>query len=223
MPPEPLTLAFDTAAAHCAAALVSGKTVLAQRHEHMARGQAERLFPLLEEVLKEGGATWRDLARIGVGIGPGNFTGIRISVAAARGLALSLAIPAIGVSAFQAIAEAGPRPALALVDGRAGRIHGQLFAETGPLAPPFTATPEELVTGEYTRNGAYLIGENSEEIARRTNAANARICPPAAPVAVSIGRIAARADPAAHPPAAPLYMRPADAASSRVQAPRILP
>ncbi|MDZ7711261.1 MAG: tRNA (adenosine(37)-N6)-threonylcarbamoyltransferase complex dimerization subunit type 1 TsaB [Roseovarius sp.] len=100
---EPLTLGFDTSAAHCAAALLSGDRVLACCAEEMGRGQAERLVPLLEEVLAEGGARWRDLDRIGVGIGPGNFTGIRISVATARGVALSLGISAFGISIFDVI------------------------------------------------------------------------------------------------------------------------
>ncbi len=101
---DPLILAFDTSAAHCAAALLCGDTVLATRAEEMGRGQAERLFPLLEEVLADKGVVWGDLQAIGVGIGPGNFTGIRISVSAARGLALALRIPAIGISTFDAIA-----------------------------------------------------------------------------------------------------------------------
>jgi tRNA threonylcarbamoyl adenosine modification protein YeaZ len=95
-------LAFDTSAAHCAAALLLGDRVIS-RAEEMTRGQAERLMPLLQEVLAEGGVTFEDLSRIGVGIGPGNFTGIRISVSAARGLALGLGIPAIGVSGFDAL------------------------------------------------------------------------------------------------------------------------
>ena len=90
---DPLILGFDTSAAHCAAALLCGEQCLAARHEDMTRGQAERLMPLLEDLLAEAGASWRDLARIGVGIGPGNFTGVRIAVSAARGLALSLKIP----------------------------------------------------------------------------------------------------------------------------------
>ncbi|MBQ0752460.1 MAG: tRNA (adenosine(37)-N6)-threonylcarbamoyltransferase complex dimerization subunit type 1 TsaB [Roseovarius sp.] len=100
---EPLILAFDTSAAHCAAALLQGERVLVSRAETMGRGQAERLMPLLHEVLDQAGITWRDLDRIGVGIGPGNFTGIRISVAAARGLALSLDIPTVGISTLEAI------------------------------------------------------------------------------------------------------------------------
>ncbi|KAG1713668.1 putative lipoprotein YufN [Nymphon striatum] len=67
----------------------------------MSRGQGERLMVLLEEVLAENEVTWADLDAIGVGIGPGNFTGIRISVSAARGLALGLDKPAIGVSLFE--------------------------------------------------------------------------------------------------------------------------
>jgi len=100
---EPLTLGFDTSAAHCAAALLRGDRVVVSHSEEMGRGQAERLMPLLQEILDASGVTWRDLTRIGVGIGPGNFTGIRISVAAARGLALSLDIPTIGISTLEAI------------------------------------------------------------------------------------------------------------------------
>ncbi|MEQ5869893.1 tRNA (adenosine(37)-N6)-threonylcarbamoyltransferase complex dimerization subunit type 1 TsaB [Sagittula sp. NFXS13] len=104
-----MILAFDTSTAHVIAALLDGDSLRAVKAEPMARGQAERLMPLLEEVLTEGGATWQDVTRIGVGIGPGNFTGIRIAVSAARGLALGLGVPAVGVSTFDVIrsAEAG--------------------------------------------------------------------------------------------------------------------
>lgn len=83
--------------------MLSGDRIIAVRSEEMARGQAERLMPLLQDMLDSQGVAWRDLSRIGVGIGPGNFTGIRISVSLARGLALSLGIPAIGVSTLDAI------------------------------------------------------------------------------------------------------------------------
>ena len=101
-------LAFDTSAAHCAAALLSGGRIVARRSEEMGRGQAERLMPLLQEVMDAAGLDWSALDRIGVGIGPGNFTGIRIAVSAARGLALALEIPAIGVSVFDAIRHGTP-------------------------------------------------------------------------------------------------------------------
>ncbi|WP_170789746.1 tRNA (adenosine(37)-N6)-threonylcarbamoyltransferase complex dimerization subunit type 1 TsaB [Ruegeria lacuscaerulensis] len=105
MPSDPIILAFDTSAAHCAAALLDGDQIVATRVEQMTRGQAERLMPLLEELLAEADCTWQDLSAIGVGIGPGNFTGIRISISAARGLVLGLGIPAVGVSGFDALAD----------------------------------------------------------------------------------------------------------------------
>ncbi|WP_438991139.1 tRNA (adenosine(37)-N6)-threonylcarbamoyltransferase complex dimerization subunit type 1 TsaB [Lentibacter sp.] len=102
MPSETLTLAFDTSAAHCAAALLLGEQLLGTAYEPMKRGQSERLFVFLEELLAAHGHIWQDVGKIGVGVGPGNFTGIRIAVSAARGLAMSLEIPAVGVSGFAA-------------------------------------------------------------------------------------------------------------------------
>jgi tRNA threonylcarbamoyladenosine biosynthesis protein TsaB len=97
---SPLILAFDTSAAYCAAALLSGDTVITQTFEPMKKGQAERLMFLLQEMLDLQSLSYTDLSAIGVGIGPGNFTGIRIGVSAARGLALGLGIPAYGVDGF---------------------------------------------------------------------------------------------------------------------------
>jgi tRNA threonylcarbamoyl adenosine modification protein YeaZ len=110
LPSEPIILGFDTSAAHCAAALLCGDRVLVSRREEMTRGQAERLMPLLEECLSDAGFGWSDLTAIGVGIGPGNFTGIRIAVSAARGLALALDIPAVGVDGFDAREKPGSVP-----------------------------------------------------------------------------------------------------------------
>ena len=104
MPKTPLLLAFDTSAAHCAAALLSGDQIIASVEEPMNKGQGERLLGLCAEVLASADVTYSDLTAIGVGIGPGNFTGIRIAVSAARGLALGLGVPAIGVSHLQALA-----------------------------------------------------------------------------------------------------------------------
>lgn len=198
MPKPPLILAFDTSVAHCAAALLSGDTTLASRIEPMQKGQAERLFPLLEDVLAEGGATWADLTAIGVGIGPGNFTGIRISVSAARGLALSLGIPAVGVTSFEAQAIDAPRPIISLIDARREQVFAQELTETAALPPQ--VLPRSEVTA------ANIIGP-SETVS-----------------AVAIARIAASryADPALPRPA-PQYVRAPDAAPPRDPAPVILP
>ena len=104
MRPDRTVLAFDTAREHCAAILVSGGEPDGRVTELMKRGQAERLFPMLGGFLDSRHISWSDLAAVGVGTGPGNFTGIRIAVSAARGLALALGVPAIGTSRFEAIA-----------------------------------------------------------------------------------------------------------------------
>ena len=93
---------FDTSNQYIAAALYIGKQKVQSIIEFMPRGQAERLMSLLNELLEGASLDWSDIAKIGVCTGPGNFTGIRIAVSAARGLALGLEIPAIGISSFEA-------------------------------------------------------------------------------------------------------------------------
>lgn len=141
MPDSRPALGFDTSAAHCAAALVSGEAVIAVRAEAMARGQAEALMPMLEALLAEADLGWRELGVIGVGIGPGSFTGTRIAVAAARGLALGLAIPAVGVCSLEAVALGQPRPFEARLLLRVGEVALQRFTDTG--AGPIETRPGE--------------------------------------------------------------------------------
>jgi tRNA threonylcarbamoyladenosine biosynthesis protein TsaB len=211
----PLVLAFDTSAAHCAAALLSGERVLAQAEEAMATGQAERLFPMFEAVLAEGGAAWRDLSGIGVGTGPGNFTGVRLAVAAARGLALGLGIPAIGIPAFEALAW-GRADVLAVRDARLGAVHLQGFGAGafGPATLPLDGPLPPVAPGTA------VVGDLAAEVAARTGG---RAEAPLAPLAVAIGRIALARLATPQPRPAPLYLRPPDAAPSREAAPVILP
>ena len=129
MPPEPLILAFDTSAAHCAAVLLLGDRVLAARSEVMGRGQAERLIPMLQEIMDAGHFGWGDLTAIAVGVGPGNFTGIRIAVSAARGLALALGIRSIGVTTFEALAWGGKGLQRIVLDGRQDMVFVQEFRD----------------------------------------------------------------------------------------------
>ena len=197
----PLILAFDTSAAFCAAAVLSGDRVLAAAEEPMATGQAERLMPLLAELLSAAGLTWRDLQGIGVGTGPGNFTGVRLSVSAARGLALSLGRPAIGVTRLEALAEGLPRPLAVIEDARRGAAYLQRF---GPDMAAELVEPEDLRDlGDLPRTGggAGLIPGGA-------------ILTPAMPIAVAIARIAARRLGVPQPRPAPLYLRAADAAVS---------
>jgi tRNA threonylcarbamoyl adenosine modification protein YeaZ len=209
---DALVLGFDTSAAHCAAALVSGDRVLAKLQEDMARGQAERLMPLLEEVLAQAGAAWADLAAIGVGIGPGNFTGIRISVAAARGLSLGLGVPAIGVSVFDARAHGLPRPVTVVEDARRGMVYVQDFddAVREPLLLDVSTTG--IAEGvAVTGTGAALFPDRA-----------LRVLSSATPLAVAIAQIAASRLDSPQPRPAPLYLRAPDAAPSNDPGPVML-
>jgi tRNA threonylcarbamoyl adenosine modification protein YeaZ len=207
---DPLILGFDTSAAHCAAALLSGDRVLAEAHEAMGKGQAERLMPLLAEVMAAGGAALADLDAIGVGVGPGNFTGIRIAVSAARGLALALGVPAVGVTGFEAMALDAPRPLLACVDARRDHLYVARLGEGAERGPALVAM-EELA--DWSVPGLTVTGDRAEEVAARLGAA-IRTAPPSP--AAAIARIAATRwrDPLLPRPA-PLYLRAADAAPAR--------
>ncbi len=116
-------LAFDTSGPWCAAALLCNGTIAETRVEDMARGQAERLMRLLEDLLHRADKSWSDLTAIGVGTGPGNFTGIRISVSAARGLAMGLNVPAIGIDGFEARAACHPAGTLIGIPAPRDRIY----------------------------------------------------------------------------------------------------
>ena len=134
--PDRTILAFDTSAAHCAAALLSGGRIVAAAYEEMPRGQAERLMPMVVDLLGEAGVSVGELDAIGVGIGPGNFTGIRVAVAAARGLALGAGIPAIGVSGFDLLAQEVEGPALVRIAAPRGAAYLQRVEDGVPVGKP---------------------------------------------------------------------------------------
>ena len=196
MQPEPTVLAFDTSAAHCAAALLSGGAITA-RVDEMARGQAEHLMPMLEEMLAAKGLRWSDLTALGVGIGPGNFTGIRISVSAVRGLALGLGIPAVGVSGFDTRAHGLPRPVSVAIPAPRERLYLQTITDTDASSPaliPIAEAPGDLAPE-----------------------------PSAETLITHMVQIAAQRASASTPRPAPLYVRAADAAPARDAPPVILP
>ncbi|MEM6971705.1 MAG: tRNA (adenosine(37)-N6)-threonylcarbamoyltransferase complex dimerization subunit type 1 TsaB [Pseudomonadota bacterium] len=105
-----MILGIDTSAGQCAVALLAGGRVAASAAETLSRGHAERLFPMIETVLERAGIGPSGLGRIAVCTGPGSFTGLRVGVAAARGLALGRGVPAIGVTRLEAVAAGVVRP-----------------------------------------------------------------------------------------------------------------
>ena len=212
-----LILAFDTSAAHCAVALLHGDTLLAAAHEDMAKGQAERLMGLLEDMLNASKTSYRALTAIAVGTGPGNFTGIRISVSAARGLALGLGIPAIGVSTLEAQAFGMRGPVLSTVDARRDQVYLQGFDYPGAPAPQQRAL--DTLADLASPPDLTIIGGRSDAVSQRLNT---RATAPAYPLAEALARVSATRLSAPQPRPKPLYIRPADAAPPRDPAPAIL-
>lgn len=177
MPPE-VILAIDTSAAHCAAALLLGNS-LTTRCEEMAKGQAERLPVLVQELLASQGLTLADVTGLGVGVGPGNFTGIRIAVSFVRGLALGLGVPARGVTTFEAVAANHAFPFWALAEAPRGEVYAQRFP--GGAATILTSeAAQNLDAKVYHRNdvtGADLVGRIAEITHMKQGLATSRPAP----------------------------------------------
>ena len=209
MQPKNTILAFDTAAAHCAAVVVRGDETLAARVEPMTKGQAERLFPMIEDVMVEAGVDWTTIDVIAVGTGPGNFTGIRISVAAARGLALSLGIPAIGVSRLEALTFDKNGSCTSVIDARQNRLYVQEFQNGSAISDVQMLD----VDGFLSEHPCLCDGGV---------AVNATLVP-IQQTLVNAANIAAKRAATAQPRPAPLYVRAPDAALPSDQPPTILP
>jgi N6-L-threonylcarbamoyladenine synthase len=133
-----IILALDTAGVDCAVAVYDSDSdsVLGEVTETIGRGHAERLMAILDEALAKAGLGLDAVDRIAVNIGPGSFTGIRVGVAAARGLALSLGVPAIGITTLETMAADALRktpgqPVLAARDAKRDEIYLQTFDEHG--------------------------------------------------------------------------------------------
>lgn len=137
-------LAFDTCFNACSVAVgIEARGAIesvAERYEEMASGQAERLITMIAEVLAEAGITMAEVDIIAVTTGPGTFTGTRIGIAAAKGLALDRAIPVVGLSSLQVIAReiafsASPHCDICVaVDVRRDELYVQFFDKSGLIA-----------------------------------------------------------------------------------------
>ncbi|MCG6882923.1 MAG: tRNA (adenosine(37)-N6)-threonylcarbamoyltransferase complex dimerization subunit type 1 TsaB [Silicimonas sp.] len=218
----PTILAFDTSAAHCAAALLMDGRIVAERHEEMKKGQAERLFPMLDETLASGGLTYADLDAIAVGVGPGNFTGIRIAVSGARGLSVALGIPAIGVSSFEIMAFRAPEgDMLVALEAPRDQAYVQLFHEGKPTGSPRLIDPASPPSDLGISAATLILGQSAEQIADRFGAGFRETRPesPAHDVA-HIAAVKAHTRPGMP---TPLYVRPPDAAPASDPPPVILP
>ena len=211
-------LAFDTTLDRAAATVVVDGRICAERSEDMRIGHAERLFPMIEEVLAVAVLTYPNLDAIAVATGPGSLSGIRIGIAAARGLASALGIPAVGVSVFEALttetAARSDAPATIVVVNRAplDRVYLQRFETDGtgrihPQHPPRMLAPG-AVGKDLAPEGSILVGNAVSALPGDGFVRHpVRGCPDPA----TLARIAAVRPPRMGERPVPLYLRPPDA------------
>jgi len=215
-----LILAIDTALDACAAGVLDTDAgrLIARESLAMKRGHAEALMPLIARVIEASGIGFAALDRIAVTTGPGSFTGLRVGLSAARGIALAASKPVVGVTTLSAyaapiVSRDGGSPIISAIDARHDHVYFQVVSGNGrPLIEPRIAPIEEALAA--SRFGApHLLGNAANILAQRwpENA------PP--PVAVDmqpapdiawVGWLGAAASPVAAL-ARPFYLRAPDA------------
>lgn len=219
-----ITLAIDTSEQACSVALADGTTVIDSKSEIIGRGHAERLLPLIEERLSANGLEYADLQRLAVTTGPGTFTGLRIGLAVARGLALQADIPCVGVTGLTVLAAqvsiGDSVPIHALITGRGGQAFYQQFERqdgfgmAAPVTEPAGLDAEEIAPmilatgGVAVGSGVDLLLEKrliESPLGDSVEIASARHINPA-----TLAVLAQQLAPADYPPE-PTYFRAADA------------
>jgi tRNA threonylcarbamoyl adenosine modification protein YeaZ len=213
-------LAIDTALEACSAAVLDTEGKLVVRSLPMARGHAEALMPLIAETMSAAGTEFADLDRIAVTIGPGSFTGVRVGVAAARGIALAADKPAVGLTTLAALAAPlfdvdDSKALLAVIDARHDQVYMQLFGLGGrTLIAPRLAPVRDAVRAAMA-SPTRIVG-NAARLIESAWPAHERRPPQVVAVrAPDIGWVARLGAVSAEDSAAvkPLYLREADAQS----------
>ncbi|MBU4531533.1 MAG: tRNA (adenosine(37)-N6)-threonylcarbamoyltransferase complex dimerization subunit type 1 TsaB [Hoeflea sp.] len=212
-----LTLALDCSARFCAAALYEAETdrILASASPDIGRGHAEQLPAIVEAVLAEARADLSRIERIGVTVGPGSFAGIRVGVAFARGLSLSLNVPCVGVGSLEAIAIPAARetgkPVMAVLDAKRDHVWALLVDSRGAVLNPAAELAPAAAASLALKSNCGLIGSGALLLASiDASLASRIIADPVAPTIEDVARIAARLEPGANLPE-PRYLRDADA------------
>ncbi len=215
-------LAFDTALGACSAAVVESGRVLAKAFEPRTRGHAEALMPMVERVRAEACLEYEDIDRLAVTVGPGTFTGLRVGLSAARGLALAAGKPLVGLTTLEVLAAAAMLEnaqheghVSVLIDARRGQVYRQSF---GPDRRPLNnaeAIDIGNIADQLPPGPGGLAGSGvaiAAEVLRECRADLIRLDAPEQPDAVIVAALGAlrELDADAAPPN-PLYLRPPDA------------
>ena len=196
-----ITLAVDTCFAACQVAVLNGDAVTV-RSEAMERGHQERLAGMVSDALAEAGVGFPDLSHIGVTVGPGSFTGLRVGLAFAKGMGLALGVPVVGVGALEALAAGRDGRIAGVLDARREQTHLQVFDNGASLAPPEAVDIPAALERLAALPTGMLVGPGAPLLA----ASGWRLEETPWPDIAAVAALAARLDPAEAPPT-PLYLR----------------
>jgi tRNA threonylcarbamoyladenosine biosynthesis protein TsaB len=164
-----IILSIDSASAGCAVCVWKDGAVLALRHEHMDRGQDARLIPLVQDAMKEAAVGFSQLDRLAVTRGPGSFTGLRIGLAAARGLGLAAKKPVIGIDRFaiyRHLYVQERRPLTVILESRRLELYVQMFDGALHVTTPMMLTPSEIETLLNEKPEAVVAGDARDSLAK---------------------------------------------------------
>ena len=169
-----LILAIDTALDACAAGVLDTEAgrLIAQESQAMKRGHAEVLMPLIARVMKASGIAFASLDRIAVTTGPGSFTGLRVGLSAARGIALAANKPVVGLTTLTAYAAPvvgrnAAQPIISAIDARHDQVYFQVVSgDGGSLIRP-RIVPVEEALGASRFGAPYLVGNAARILADR--------------------------------------------------------
>ncbi len=208
-----IVLAIDTAGVDCAVAVYDGAAgrVLGSVSETIGRGHAERLIAMIDEALDKAGLTLSEIERVAVTVGPGSFTGIRVGVAAARGLALALGIECVGVSTLSVLgnlpalksSSKSSRTVLAAMNAHREEIYAQTFENGEPSDEPHVLALDDFLA-QATRDTVTVVGSAMALLADRA----AQTEPDHFPIEI-VAALGAKAKAQGKPK--PLYLRGPDA------------
>ena len=204
-----IILALDTCLSTCSVAVLDDGHIVSARRESMARGHQERLAPMAQDVMAEAGIPFERLDRIAVTVGPGSFTGLRVGIAFAKGLALALAKPTVGIGTLEALAAEADGLVFAAIDARRDQLYLQAFEGGRPLMAPDALTAETAAArvAELSQGRPFtLVGSGAALLADM--APQARIVAGEGCDAEKVARLAATRTSG---PLKPLYLRAPDA------------
>lgn len=212
-----ILLAIDTAASLCAACAfdTDADIELGREVRDIGKGHAEHLMAVIEAALDVAGCTYADLGAVAVSVGPGSFTGVRVGVSAARGFALALGIPAIGVTTLEALADEarerfGVQSVLAVLDAGREEINAAIYDEFAKLCYGPSVTTLQQAAELAALRSPVLAGSAAMLVAGAAGG-NFTVGPVAATADIgTYARLAALKGPNSEKPK-PLYLRAADA------------